>query len=54
MGVEPTVAVLRQRPPVLRITKRVLTGYENSLLYLILQSLTGNGLLFVLSEVNPL
>jgi hypothetical protein len=32
MGVEPTDDGVTRRPPVLKITWRVLTGYENSLL----------------------
>ena len=42
MGVEPIDDAERRRPPVLKITKSVLTGYGNSLLYLILLPLTRN------------
>jgi hypothetical protein len=42
------------RPPVLKITRSVLTGYENSLLYMILQPLTRNGLCRVLIDFDPL
>ena len=40
VGVEPTGDGVTRRPPVLKITWWVPTGYENSLLYLILQPLT--------------
>jgi hypothetical protein len=42
VGVEPTDDGVTRRPPVLKITMSVPTGYENSLLYLILQPLTKN------------
>jgi hypothetical protein len=35
-GVEPTPGGMRCRPPGLKITRSVLIGYENSLLYLTL------------------
>jgi hypothetical protein len=37
----------------LKITRSVLTGYENSLLYLIPQPLTRNAFCCVLIEVDP-
>jgi hypothetical protein len=39
--------------PVLKITRSVLTGYGNSLLYLILQPLTRNGFGRILIEADP-
>ena len=43
LSLEHTGDTQRRRPQVLKITRWVLTGYENSLLYLILQLLTRNG-----------
>ena len=42
VGVEPTGDGVTPRPPVLKITQCVLTGDENSLLYLIRQPFTRN------------
>jgi hypothetical protein len=39
--------------PVLKITRSVLIGYENSLLYLILEPLTRTAFCSVLLEVDP-
>ena len=44
MGVEPTGDGVTRHPPVLKNTSDVLIGYENSLLYLILQPLTSRAL----------
>ena len=44
MGVEPTGDGVTRRPPVLKNTRSVLIGYENFLLYLILQPLTSETL----------
>ena len=40
VGVEPTGDGVTRHPPVLKNTSGVLIGYENFLLYLILQPLT--------------
>jgi hypothetical protein len=53
VGVEPTVAAERRRPLVLKITKGVVIGHENSLLYLILQPLTRNVFRSILFDFDP-
>ena len=44
VGVEPTGDGVTRHPPVLKNTSGVLIGYENFLLYLILQPLTSQTL----------
>jgi len=44
VGVEPTGDGVTRHPPVLKNTRSVLIGYENFLLYLILQLLTSRAL----------
>jgi len=54
MGVEPTDDRDTRHPPVLKITYHVLTGYENSLLYLILQGLSRATFGSVLIDIDSL
>jgi hypothetical protein len=53
VGVEPTGDRIACHPPVLKITYGVLIGYENSLLYLILQPFTRDTFRRVLIDVAP-
>ena len=53
MGVEPTGDRKTYRPPVLKITTSVLTGFENFLSYLILQLHTSTAFCSVLVEFDP-
>jgi hypothetical protein len=51
VGVEPTGDRKTCRPPVLKITRSVLTRYENSLIYLICQPVTNPAIRVVLSKI---
>jgi hypothetical protein len=48
------MTVLVSGPPVLKITWCVLAGYENSLIYLILQPLTQNSVLMRFDRLCPI
>jgi hypothetical protein len=53
VGVEPTGDGKIRRPPVLKIIQCVLIGYENALLYLIIQPLTSTEFCCFLTYFGP-